>query len=661
MTDRHRETDHSIACRHGAARLLRRGSAVAVLLLALLAAYHNSFTASWHFDDFPNIVENINVHMSALTWESIRQSMLGIEQRGMNRPLAYVSFALNHYFGGLEVFGYHLVNFVVHCLTALLLYGFVRRTLELPFLKDRYGLHSSEIACLAALFWACNPVQVSSVTYIVQRMASLGALFYIASLYGYLRGRTVQEGRNRAAFYSLALISALLALGTKENTLTLPAAVLLYDVLFIQGVRRETIRRSALIALIPLGLALFYAALRVSPSSLFEGYALRPFTLTERLLTEPRVILFYLSLLFFPLSSRLTLLHDFDLSRSLWEPWTTFPSILVVSLLLGAGIFIAKKRPLLSFALLFFLLNHVIEGSFIPLEIVYVHRNYLPSMFLFVVPAAWLVRKVVEAPASRYGRVLAAGSIAGILLFGVANTILQNRLYEDEMSLWSDNIRKAPNLYRPYQNLSRALTKEGRYDEALEAMRRALEAPGVSFTFQKFVTYNDLGDLFAFRGNLTEAEGNYLRAVELAPFYAKPYFGLTKVLLRENKPDEALAYARRALDRDAGNAEFHLFHSIALIRTGRLAEAGRSAAQALSIRNEYMPAWLILAELERRKGHPERAQKLCEAVMAQTTRDVSCEMIRTLYRYLYDDRGEQNCSVRHERLLAYYRGETSTP
>ena len=111
---------------------LSGAAALSFLLLTLLATYHNSFTASWHFDDFPNIVDNGNVHMKDLSWIRSAGAMQGIGQGGMNRPVAYVSFALNYYVGGLDVFGYHLVNFLVHCLTALFLYLFIRKTLELP-------------------------------------------------------------------------------------------------------------------------------------------------------------------------------------------------------------------------------------------------------------------------------------------------------------------------------------------------------------------------------------------------------------------------------------------------------------------------------------------------------------------------------------------------
>jgi len=637
-------------------------AAAVIILLMILVSYHNSFTASWHFDDFPNIVENSNSHMKELSWDSIRRAMQGLAQGGMNRPVAYVSFALNYCVGGLDVFGYHLVNFIVHCLTALFLWLFIRKTLELPVLKGAYGRYANEIACLATLFWACNPIQVSAVTYIVQRMASMGGLFYIMAMYGYLQGRTSVTRSQSMAFYAMALVSALMAFGTKENTVTLPAAILLYDVLLIQGASRETFLKSLKVIAIPVAIAALYAAYRFPLDSLLDGYAVRPFTLTERLLTEPRVMIFYISLLVWPMSSRLTLLHDFEISQNILNPWTTLPAILAVVFLVGAGLYLGKKKPLLSFSIIFFFLNHLVEGSVVPLEILYVHRNYLPSLFFFVLPAAWLVHVLTAESASKNRRVLVAGLAGSLLLVSAANVYWQNEIYRDELTLWNDNVRKAPGLYRAHQNLSQALMKQGRHEEALGEMKEALKAPGVSYTIQKCATYNDLGELFAFRGDREAAKMNFLKAVELAPLYPGPYFGLTKLMLREGNLDGALEYSRKANELMPGNAEYRLLHSMVLLRRGNLDEAGKSAAAALAIRRDYLPAWVVLAEVERKRGDRERARTLFEAIMGEASSErAACEIVSNSFRYLYGREENISCKDGTARLLAYYSGKLNSP
>ena len=119
---------------------------------------------------------------------------------------------------------------------------------------------------------------------------------------------------------------------------------------------------------------------------------MRPFSPLERLLTQGRVLFLYVSLLLYPIPSRLMFLHDIDTSRSLFDPWTTLAAIIGIVLCLLFAALKAKKYPLLSFAILFFILNHLVEGTLIPLELIYEHRNYIPSMFFFVPIAFGMVR-----------------------------------------------------------------------------------------------------------------------------------------------------------------------------------------------------------------------------------------------------------------------------
>ena len=114
--------------------------------------------------------------------------MYGIDHDRILRPLSYLSFALNYKLGGMDVFGFHVVNFIIHYFSAVFLFLFIYNTLKLPRLKDQYENIAYPVALLATFFWALNPVWVTSVTYIVQRMASMAGLFYIMSMYFYLKG-----------------------------------------------------------------------------------------------------------------------------------------------------------------------------------------------------------------------------------------------------------------------------------------------------------------------------------------------------------------------------------------------------------------------------------------------------------------------------------------
>lgn len=420
---------------------MHRFKIIAPLIVAgmLLAAYSNSFTTPFHYDDAVNILRNKSIHLDELTWEGVKGTWFAGGERGdiyhpiLYRPVSMFSFAANYYLHGLSPMGFHIVNFAVHLTASLFLYFFICRLLVLPQLRTG---NAPLIAFLSAAMWALNPVQLTSVTYIVQRMTSLAGMFYIAAMYFYLRART-GGGLISAA---IAFICALLGVGSKENAIMVFAAVAIFDLMFfdVPGIKK---RIAAYLWMGLIGILLVYAVQGYETfllDKLQAGFAKRDFTLGQRLLTEPRVIVFYIMLLFFPSHNLLSLTHNVPVSNGLLSPPETLLSIVIIACIIGIGIIRAKRNPIISFAIFFFFLNHVIEGTIFPLELVYEHRNYVPSMFLFL-PIAVLIVRGYE----RYGNIVAAAA-ACILIFFTVNTYQQNRVWKTDLALWEDVLKKSP-------------------------------------------------------------------------------------------------------------------------------------------------------------------------------------------------------------------------
>ena len=218
---------------------------LAVSLMALLAllVYSNSFQVPFQFDDQPNIVKSQSVHVKefSLPWlgQLIRENSDSI------RVFAYVTFALNYYFGGLQVFGYHLVNLLIHLSSGLLLYWFLLLTLNLPSLKERYGSIAFSTALFSSLLFLVHPIQTQSVTYIVQRMTSLGAMFYLLAMVLYVKGR-LSLGVKRYLYLAGMVLSYLLGLFTKENVAILPLFIALYEFYFFQNLEVTQKEKKAL-------------------------------------------------------------------------------------------------------------------------------------------------------------------------------------------------------------------------------------------------------------------------------------------------------------------------------------------------------------------------------------------------------------------------------
>ncbi len=190
------------------------------MVLVVALAYSNTLFSPFHFDDLPNIVDNAAIHITRLTPESLFSAVR--ESFAINRPIANLSFALNYYFGGLSVFGYHLVNLIIHIGSALTLYLLLCRLLTLPRVPQEIREKSRLISLSCALIWAVHPIQTQSVTYIVQRMTSLCGLFYFASLLFYLKGQIL-----------LSFGFGLLSVGTKEIGALLPITMIAIDYFLI--------------------------------------------------------------------------------------------------------------------------------------------------------------------------------------------------------------------------------------------------------------------------------------------------------------------------------------------------------------------------------------------------------------------------------------------
>ncbi len=246
------------------------------------------------------------------------------------------------------------------------------------------------------------------------------------------------NGRSRLAFYALCGACALAAFATKENTAVLPITFLLYDLFFIQGISAVSAKRVLKLAVLPVAIVLVLGLIYTDFSlqrAIYES-GVRPFSPLERLLTQGRVLFFYVSLLLYPIPSRLTFLHDIDISRSLFDPWTTLAAIVGIVLCLLFAAVKARRYPLLSFAILFFVLNHLIEGTVIPLELIFEHRNYIPSMFFFV-PVAFAMVRCLDYFSYRAGfQFFMAAGFALFLAFQGHTTFERNDVVRSDVHLW---------------------------------------------------------------------------------------------------------------------------------------------------------------------------------------------------------------------------------
>ena len=377
-------------------------SGLTILLAFLLGSvlYANTFEAGFYFDSLKGIQDNIHI-----------RSPLNLRSLWQHYPIrffTYLSFALNYHFGKLEVFGYHVVNVTIHVLNGFLVWGLAYLTLKTPAMAGAGGLarHKEWIALASALLFVAHPIQTQAVTYIVQRYTSLATLFYLLSLVMYLQARLLNQRRETSGprrvpsglCYLVALLSAVLAMITKEISFTLPVILVLYELLFWGSFLRKSraVDWKRLAGLVPfLGtLAIIpWALLREadkSPGDMIGGLGAlsqetEAISRGDYLLTQFRVLVTYLRLLFLPVNQNLD--YDYPISRSFDFP-VVF-SLLLLSLILGMAVYLLSlsRQPgrsglrVLAFGVFWFFITLSVESSVIPIrDVIYEHRLYLPSV-----------------------------------------------------------------------------------------------------------------------------------------------------------------------------------------------------------------------------------------------------------------------------------------
>lgn len=522
--------------------ILRESLVIILLVIIPAGAYLNSLDGEFVFDD-SRIYTSPALRVENFSLSGIVRAAMTMEPS--SRPVANFTFVLNYLLHAFDVRGYHLTNLCIHLTAGILLYFFLKTTFGLPGQKNRYR-HPGWIAFASALLWLVHPLQTQAVSYIVQRMTLLAALFFLLSMFLYVRGRLAASPDRRFFLFGGSMLSGLLAMGSKETAVTLPLFILLYEWFFMQDLRKEWLleNKKYFVGVGLLLVAVPFLFMGDEPWRIIaQGYAARDFTLGERVLTEGRVILFYLGLLAFPHPSRLSLEHDFPLSTSFFIPVTTLPALTAVIGMVLVALFIAAKYRLLSFCILWFLGNHLVEGSILPLELVFEHRNYLPSMMVFPL----LLVGIDHFVTNRKVLLLGLGTLVVVFSYW---TYQRNFVWHDRISLWSDCVIKAPNLARAHNNLGVALKSKGKFEEAVFHYRETIRLdPG-------FVeAYYNLGNIMMLTGKLPQAINYYGQAVMLNPGLVALQMSLANALFDGNRFQEARMHYQQVLRLDPGNAE----------------------------------------------------------------------------------------------------------
>lgn len=380
---------------------VRPNAWAAVFLLAAAGLcvflYYPGLSGGFLFDDVHTVKNNPWIVVDSLGIDALVKAAESFAVGGRELPM--LSFALNAYFLGHDPFAYKAVNLGIHLLVGVLTY-LLTRTLVVrltPAGELAVNPILRRMPEIVTLIWMVSPINLTSVLYVSQRMTSMSALFVFAALLLYVRARVrfLESGRYSWISWLLVPVCLLAAWNSKENGLLLVPLVLLVEVVVFSFKGRDGKVNGVLVSVLALLFAgaAFFAALLIDFdfSRLVDGYAYRPFTLEERLLTQARLLVFYIGLVLFPLVGRFGLWHDdIAISTSLLSPVDTVTSILLLLLLVLIALSVRRRYPLCTLGVLWFFIGHSMESSILPLEMVHEHRNYLPAYGVVLTVVAFL-------------------------------------------------------------------------------------------------------------------------------------------------------------------------------------------------------------------------------------------------------------------------------
>jgi tetratricopeptide (TPR) repeat protein len=554
---------------------------VAIALLGF-ALYAPVLDAPFYYDDYQNIVDNPHLRWTELRADALLPTAFEGPTR---RPVAYLSFALSYYAGGPGPSGFRIVNVVVHLIASMLVAGLaLSLTLRLPHAPEPRV--ARWVALFAGLVFVAHPLQTQTVTYLVQRMNGLAALLCLLSLAAWLRGRGAGGGV-RAGWWSAATLAWLLAMGSKEVAIALPAGIWLCEWIFLRGGDALYLRRSLRIgipALLIGGVALYAFVL----PAIGLGYDGRPFTAVERFLTELRVVVFYLGVALAPLPGRLNLLHEFPLSHSLLDPPATLWCGLVLVVMTLLVPLLARRAPPLAFGIAWFLGFLAVESFGLPLALVYEHRSYLP-MLGFSFAAAWALFAVAR---SRVGGAIALGAIVVSLL--AVGTLVRNHVWADELRFWSDTAAKSPGHAGAQNNFGKALMRAGQAEQAMARFEAALEIDP-----DEIEARNNLGSLLRETGRVADAVAQFEAVLERAPQHVGARHNLAMTRAEMGRIEAGLAELEAILSTSPRIAHVWNSYGALLFQSDRLEEAAQAFATAVSLDPGDRPA---ASNLEKVRG-----------------------------------------------------------
>lgn len=625
---------------------------ILLLTIVTLHCYWNSLNGDFLSDDIILVTRNYDIRSLSNIPSLFTRDYFGAGHNDkIYRPIIHLSLALNYYFGGLNTFGYHLVNLILHLLNGLLVYR-----LTLHYTEGR------DIAFLNSLFFLAHPVRTEAVTWVSGRSELLSAFFFLAC---WLAFTQLKRGR-----YIVTSILFLLALFSKESTAILPAVILMtefYKSYSWDGLKHWLSERIASYAIFLFPLSIYILARLAALGTLTVPNTSRFFKdmgLETRLCTMATGFLHYFKLLVWPA----TLCFDYDFSVIPRQDGVTTEvaiSIVVVLSILLLGVILVRKQPIISYAILFFFVTiFIVSNIVVPIGILISERVlYIPAISIGLILAhllSMLYRRQERAlqvlgviltcaiivPASvrcvernkdwqnakSYGEAYVRDTPGNIKGRFVRAAVFESegRLQEAEQE-YRLAVMLSPNLSHTHSALGTFLYQQKRYQEAFSSIQRALE---LNTDVEALVI---MGKLLKLQGDYQSALNYLLKAAELSPDNIPLYSSLASTLQQLGRHEEAMKYLHRVLELEPERVDAHLSLAISLEAIGQKTKATEQVVTAIRLNPDYGPARYQHALLLLNNGEIEHA---LEEFLTAMNKGVDTPELHNNLGIIYAEKGQ---------------------
>nr|WP_199045324.1 hypothetical protein [Dyella sp. ASV24] len=506
----------------------------ATALLLTILVYWPGLSGGWLFDDYPNIINNRGIQPAKINLASLVSAALSSPASDLRRPLSSLSFVANFAINGLNPWGWKVTNLLIHLLNGVLVFVLSRMLMLRVGTHSNGALHqraSTAAACIAGA-WMILPINLSAVLYIVQREESLANLFVLLGLIGYIAGRTSMLAKGVPSPYQALswrgfglcclsiVVPTLVGALAKETAVLLPLYALCAEwALFTRpALKNQCVENQHALPLFDWRIAALFFLTLVLPAVigliyLLPGilkltiWATRDFTLETRLMTEARVVLSYLAWTVFPTPQALSFYHDqYHVSSGWLHPWTTLISALTLLALVGLGIRMRQRFPLVALGIAWFLGCHLLTATVIPLELVYEHRNYFASFGIMLIIIPLLVAPGGRKPSARADATQPVSTLplampryvlfGGLVVCWTALTLATSYAWGDPLRQASDFAARAPDSPRALYELGRTYIIYSNYDPnsgyrklAYDVLERAASLPESSILPQQALIF----------------------------------------------------------------------------------------------------------------------------------------------------------------------------